>query len=60
MNSPFKIGDRVVIQDHTEAHGDLGVIDAISPDAPDELIIVKLDSGYIWFVDHTEISRIDQ
>jgi hypothetical protein len=52
----FRIGDRVRICDHSDAHGDLGVIDCIQADG---IILVLLDQGCIWPVLMTEyqISR---
>ena len=40
----FKVGDRVRINDSSEAHGDLGVVCSIQ----NGIISVLLDSGCVW------------
>jgi hypothetical protein len=51
----FRIGDRVRICDHSDAHGDLGVIDCIQADG---IILVLLDQGCIWPVLMTRVSDL--
>ena len=41
----MKVGDAVVIADHSEAHGDKGVIAHIQENG---IIIVALESGCYW------------
>ena len=55
MSAPaWKVGDRVIIEDYSDAHGDRGEIHAIQDDG---LIIVELDEGCIWPVLAHEMRR---
>lgn len=38
-------GDRVIVQDHSEAHGDHGTVWHIQDNG---IIVVELDSGCLW------------
>lgn len=51
----FKVGDRVIINDYSEAHGDKGIIDTIQKDG---LILVELtEYGCIWIVEEHELIK---
>jgi hypothetical protein len=53
--SEFKVGDRVVINDYSEAHGDKGIIDTIQENG---IILIELiEYGCIWIVEEDEIVK---
>jgi len=51
---PWTVGDKVVIADHSEAHGDKGRIDCIQDNG---IILVELDQGCIWPVTADELKQ---
>lgn len=49
----MKIGDRVIVMDGSEAHGDRGVIAIIQNNG---IILVELDEGCLWPVTESGIT----
>ena len=49
---PWAVGDKVVITDYSEAHGDKGKIDRIQDNG---IILVELEHGCIWPVTADEL-----
>jgi G3E family GTPase len=53
--SEFKVGDRVVINDYSDAHGDKGIIDTIQENG---IILIELvEYGCICVVEEDEIVK---
>ncbi len=53
----WSVGDKVVIADHSEAHGDRGKIDRIQDNG---IILVELDQGCIWPVTADELKQEEE
>ena len=53
--SEFKVGDHVVINDYSDAHGDKGIIDTIQKNG---IILIELvEHGCNWVVEEDEIVK---
>jgi G3E family GTPase len=53
----WTVGDAVVIDDFSEAHGDRGCIHAIQENG---IILVELEQGCIWPVEYYELKRDEE
>lgn len=56
----MKKGDRVVVLDNSDAHGEFGVISVVGDDVTGKMTLVELDSGAIWPVTGGEVEVVNE